>query len=110
LLLLLFRHAAVVHSSKLFRCNVSDGGNETAEFVNGEQRFANLTVERVLLSVPLCVREYRPDDFLVYAALAEDFRAFTRVVGRIRPTLVVEVVNQSGYGPGLDVFAEMGGV
>src|SRR5205814_7970121 len=47
---------------------------------------------------------------LVHAAFAQNSRPFARVVGRIRPALVIEIVNQTSHAPGFEVFAEVRGV
>ena len=40
-------------------------------------------------------------------AFTQNLRAFASVVRRIRPAFVIEIMNQAGRAPGLDVFAEV---
>ena len=53
------------------------------------------------------MRQDRADDFFSHTALAEKARAFARVVGRIGPALVIEIMDEAGDAPQVNVLTEM---
>ena len=99
LLFHLFPHTAWGHPTQVFRPDIRDGGNKAAQFIHRKERFPDGPIARVLVLVPLRMGKNGTYDLFVDRALAQDLGSLPRVLGRLRPALVVEVVKQASYGP-----------
>lgn len=90
------------------RLDVADGGEEAGEFVTGEQ---DLFERRLAGDARVSgVGEDGFADYVTYAALLKNGFALQGVVGRLRVDLPIEVVEESGDGPLLEIAAELGGI
>src|SRR5262245_20071827 len=81
------------------------GGDETAQFVTGEQRLLETAVARHAGDL-LRVRQNRADCPLRIAFGAENLAAPVGMIAERRPPLVVEVVEQADRAPVVLVLAE----
>ena len=99
LLLELLFHAAGLQSVNALGPNLGHGRDEAGQLVAGVERLVQRRDARAIGQI-VGVRLDRVDHVLGIAVLGQDGRALQRMVGRVRPALVVEVVQQADDAPG----------